>query len=529
MGLFRRLWDAFRQLIGLVLPIFAKAADFRSMSVGFRRFLHAVVLVVILVILLAVQNYVPGPHNITGRLNRVWLPVLFLVVYGLIWVVWWFVRVWFTQELSNFTDIDDAWNEALRALHDKGIDLQAVPVFLVLGRPEGGEESLFQAAKLPFTVKGIPANPDTPLQVWANKQDGVFITCPDASRLSNRATLLALTARTPTGAVRVDPQPIDVFKSIGADVTPVFGRLMDENLTDEERRRRYDVLERADKPEEARRQTARLEHLCRLIVRDRSPEPPVNGILVLIPFAGTCTDKAADVTGKECRNDLGSAWRVFQLHCPLFALVCDLEIVPGFGAFLDRYLARCTTETEKQVQRKKRLGRGLGWGVGLDSDARQRSVEEQVQWIGQGILPILIYKELLRLEMPGRESMEEVASDNGRLCRFMGAMRDGQKRLTRIVLQGLLSKTGGPELLGGCYLAATGRDATSAQAFVASLFQDRLLASISYVAWSQEALDEDANFHRWTRFGYTALPIFMVVLLLLLFLWCGGMPMLIPR
>src|SRR5579862_9390539 len=237
MGILRRLWDGFRQLIGLVLPIFAKAADFRAMSPGVRRFLHVVVLIVILVLLEVVQLKVPGFWNAVGTnlfANDIWLPALFLLVYALVWLAWWFMRVWFTQDLSYFPDIDAAWDEAKRALQDKGIDLQAVPLFLVLGRPEAGEESLFQAARLPFTVKGAPANPDTPLQLWANKQDGIFVTCPDASRLSNRATLLALTARTQTGSVRVEPQPVNVFQSIGAEVTPIFGRLMDEHLTDEE-------------------------------------------------------------------------------------------------------------------------------------------------------------------------------------------------------------------------------------------------------------------------------------------------------
>jgi hypothetical protein len=527
MGIFGWLWNGVRQVIGLVLPIFAKATDFRNYGREVRLALHVFVLVVILTILAVLQNMPtwPGPplRDIIRNkyIYRIWLPGLFLLLYTMMWLAWWLWRILFSEEeASEWQDIDSAWKEAKGALEQTGIDLQSVPLFLVLGQPAAGESGLFEAAKLPFTVKQVPAR-DAPLHVWANKQDGIFVTCAEASRLGSRASYLAV-----TGGAAVEEEDL-TKKTIGAGtggsdsaLHGIIGGLMDVQLTLQQRVQRYKALERAQKPEEDRRLTARLEHLCRLLVRDRWPEPPINGILVLIPYAATCSDAAADLTSRDCQQDLASAWRVFRLHCPLFALVCDLETVPGFAAFLDAYLAGGKTEEKKREARKRRLGRGLGWGVGLDPESRRRTVAAQVDWIGRTMLPKLIYgKDYIRLETPGREDLATAVRNNSQLCRFMGAMYEGQKRLTRIVLQGLMSKTSGPDLLGGCYLAATGRDAANEQAFVAQVFEGRLVASIRHVAWSQEALDEEARYHQWTSYGYMSLPVFVVAVIVLVYLW----------
>jgi hypothetical protein len=520
------MWNGFRQLVGLVLPIFARAGDFRSYSPAVRWVLHILILVVILVLLTVLQNTLPGLNlNIRSRfLAPVWLPVLFFLVYALIWLGWGLWRVLFGEEAaSEFADIDSAWEEVKQALVAADIDLQAVPLFLVLGRPATAPEHLFQAARLPFTVKQSP-RPDAPIEVWANRQDGIFVTCVDASRLGSRASLLTLTA--PSGAYAA-PQAgggEDAASgtiggaTIGTGMEGIVANLMDKQLTEEERRRRFKAHEVADRPEELRRLTARLEHLCRLLVRDRSPEPAANGILVLIPHAATQSHQAAEATTRDCQQDLASAWKVFRLHCPLIALVCDLETVPGFPTFLEAHLARCRSEEEKRKERKRRLGRRLGWGVGLDPDARRRAVGEQVQWIGCGMLPVQIYKGM-RVETPGLEDEAAAVQRNYQLCRFLSAMHEGQRRLTGIIQNGLVSKADGPDLLGGCYLAATGRDPNTDQAFVAGVFE-RLLESVSSISWSDEALKEEAGYQTWTRYGYIALPVFAVAMVLLVyFLW----------
>src|SRR5207247_385369 len=96
--------------------------------------------------------------------------------------------------------------------------------------------------------------------------------------------------------------------------------------------------------------TARLRYLCRLIVRDRKPYCPINGLMVLVPFGAMDTDDDANQTGTICQLDLQTARRAFQVNCPAFVLVCDLESAGGFKEFMERF------PTE---QRQRRLGQRL--------------------------------------------------------------------------------------------------------------------------------------------------------------------------
>ena len=71
---------------------------------------------------------------------------------------------------------------------------------------------------------------------------------------------------------------------------------------------------------------------------------------------------------------------------------------------------------------------------------------------------------------------------------------------------------GGPDeapLFGGCYLAGTGRSGDQ-QAFVSGVLQ-RLMQSQSSVAWTPEALEDDARYRRWTSFGYMAIVAFAIL------------------
>src|SRR5262245_50503954 len=135
MGIFSRLWNGFRLLIGLVLPVFARARDVHVWGPRTRRVLHVVVLLVILAVLALLQNLVPGLRTWIQRpyLQFVWLPVLFLLLYALVWLSRWLWLVWMSEEeTSDFPDIDADWDEALAALRAADINLQEVPLFLVL-------------------------------------------------------------------------------------------------------------------------------------------------------------------------------------------------------------------------------------------------------------------------------------------------------------------------------------------------------------------------------------------------------------
>ena len=70
-------------------------------------------------------------------------------------------------------------------------------------------------------------------------------------------------------------------------------------------------------------------------------------------------------------------------------------------------------------------------------------------------------------------------------------------------------------MLGGCYLAGTGRDPGREQGFIAGVFR-QLIENQNYVAWTPEALDEEADYRRWTYYGYLGLAVIVVLLALIL-------------
>jgi hypothetical protein len=232
------------------------------------------------------------------------------------------------------------------------------------------------------------------------------------------------------------------------------------------------------------------------MVRDRRPFCPVNGILVLLPWLATDSDEEAAQTSTICQLDLAAAREVFQLNCPVVALVCDMEKAPGFREFIARFPAD---------RRKQRLGQRFPLVPDLAPAEVPVKVEHGAGWICQSLFPTWIYK-FLRLETPGQEVPGEVTRGNAQLVKLLCHMRERQKRLGQLLTRGLTAPQNGSPLFGGCYVAGTGADATREQAFIAGVFR-KLIENQDYVSWTAEALAEDAAYRRWTRFGYIGLAL----------------------
>src|SRR5262249_36356517 len=229
--------------------------------------------------------------------------------------------------------IDEAWEEAMTALHKGGIDVTDPPLFLLLGRSPGNEAPLFDATHFPLLVKQAPPRMNAPLHVYGSR-DCIFVTCPDASLLGRHAAILAGEAEgsTPGSPLAAesgfDPNKTLIPQGHALDVQAVLTRAREQgrdpqHLTEEENQEIKAILAAAA-AEEAQRQgksrqsllknsseverlSARLRHLCRLIVRDRRPYCPVNGIMVIVPVAATDTDEDANQTGTLIQKDLSAA------------------------------------------------------------------------------------------------------------------------------------------------------------------------------------------------------------------------------
>lgn len=511
----------------LILPFQVLTSPTRAGSL-LRWILHFLLLFLVLVAL-TLLNYALDLGRVlrapVPMLRSIWLPLLFLLLFVLAWMGWW---LWVLlsqteEEVSEYPDIDSAWDEAKAALNEAGIDLTSVPLFLVLGRPVGTERSLMGASQVPLAVVQSPRRHDSPIYVYAGK-DGIFVTCVGTSLLGWQSLMLmeSMQSPMPTREARSTQESSKTrgpFADLPAVVASALGQSKEGQATstmvdlqpDEERRptvssrskRRPRLLSMT---EEVERLSTRLRHLCRLISQDRAPYCPLNGILVLIPYMSTSTDEEAQQTGAIIRRDLSSIREVMKTHCPLFSMVCDMERAPGFREFL---------QTVPSDLRERSMGRDYPLMPDLERDAITGMIESGVQWICRELLRTAIYK-LFRVEGSASESMSLVVRANTRLYELLYQLREREKRLSRLLIRSTASESSGPLLYGGCYLAATGQDPTTEQAFVPGVFR-LVIENQNYVSWTKEATAEEQDFLRWTNTGYVTLGVVIAAMVWLIY------------
>jgi type VI protein secretion system component VasK len=483
---------------------------------------------------------VDTPVPVIGKqIGHYWLPTLVFSLILLGWLFWLLWKLWAPdEEASSFPDIDQAWDEAVDALHQAGIEMGDLPLYLVLGQPASTEQALFNAAQLQLKVNGAPNRPEAPLHVYAHRDgrhDSLFVTCAGASLLGKQAAILSgvgdlgfdITGQGSQEEGLAPNDDLDIYKSLGAEQLKSLrstGPAQEAAAMLEQARREgrsklsgreirairikagLRVPQLHGDREEIELQAARLKHLCRLIVRDRGPYCPINGILWLVPLAAADSEEDSNHTAAFCKQDLATARGVLQVHCPAYALVCDLETVTGFREFLEEFVK------SGKGKLQQRMGQRFPLLPDLDQTTKWPEVLERgVQWICQVFLPTSVYK-LFRVETPGRDELGDVIRSNARLYLFLSQLRERQKRLSRILTNGIAADTGEPALFGGCYLAGTGRD-TKEQAFVAGVFRKLMENEGNYVTWTPEAIYEEANYNRWKQVGYVALAIFVLMAL----------------
>jgi hypothetical protein len=441
--------------------------------------------------------------------NQFWLPLLFLLGYALYWLgrlLWSYLTP--LKDTSEFPDIDEAWEEGLAALKQAGIGISQVPLFLVLGRPASSTREFFDAAQMNCPVRHVPRKPEAPLHFTATPE-GIWVTCEGASLLGRQATIL----QENLAPVEAPPEPS--MADIPDGPPPIeYEQPAEGTATVEEKEAKHEpspspVLLLADEPtgaalrlrkhrvpllkntEEVLRLTERLQHLCHLITAARQPFCPINGILVILPLAATAHIEDASQTGAICQHDLSTLRASLQVHAPLLVVLADMEQVPGFCELLDQF--------PEAKQRQYVLGQPFPLVPDLDQAEVPRMIGRGIQWLFETLFPANVYK-LLKVEAPnqGRGALLQA---NGKLYQLLVEMRERYRGLNHILTRGLAAPTDGPLLFGGCFLAATGTDPAREQAFVHGILR-QMIENQNYVSWTREALQEEAEFRRWTRLGY---------------------------
>ena len=522
MRFFQWIGKGFRWIGQLFLPMLSSTrTPTRSRGASFLRWL---VRLLILALILAglwllngyfgLERYVRAPRLF---LRQLWLPLLFLLFYMLCWLGWSLWKLVGPDQLtSSFPDIDRAWDEAVDALAQAGIEISETPVFLILGHPRGGEKSLFGAAGMKLLVKQMPRESECPISVSAN-QDAIYVSCTGASLLGQQSVFLSIgpdrssapepparatadegmatevaTSLLDGGVIQVEsPAPAASLQAETATALVTS----DASLSATAEMNRISFLKDAA---EVERISSRLHHLCKRIARTRRPYCPINGILVLIPLSATSNNVDAKDTATLTRRDLENVRESLRVDCPVFALVCDFERAEGFYDLVGFF---------PEGQRRRFLGQKLPLVPDLDLPARTQMVESAVQWVGNNLFPSIVYRNWVPEDTKITASRDDTSA-NVRLYSFLWQMRERQRRLARILTRGILTQeSGGVLMFGGFCFAPTGRDLMREQGFANGIFR-HLVENQNHVTWTPEALRVESSYSRWTYFGYLVLMLF---------------------
>jgi hypothetical protein len=528
-----KIWGAVKGLLGLIVPFFSGVRQFAGWSSGAKWAVRILLILLIVAGLYLLNRQVEMERGVRGPLplGQTYLPVLFLLFLGEVWLGYYLWQLLTEEDVSDFPDIDAAWEEATAALEKAGIDLKKVSVFLILGQTAGGEDRLFEAA-LPSSHKqlrvgGAPRRV-APLHVYAT-EDAVYVTCARASVLGRQVARLlgggagAAPAADPGASAGILGR--SMRQTIFETMQPGGGQVgkVQELLNRAHREKRALTAQEQDemrrlmggdqndsfapqarpaKPSfirdeaEMEEHAARLHHLCRLIARSRQPDLPVRGVLVLLPWAGTETDEAATAVIEACRRDLAAAREGLQVTCPHFALVSDLETAPGFHEFLEHF--------DDKLRRTGRVGRSFP--LAPEPRALAKLLDAGMERFCAGEFSTWVY-EFFRLEMA--DDRETITEANVNLYQLLVQLLERRQRLTRILARGLVVEGPEPAMLGGCYLAGTG-GGPGEQAFVAAVFH-RLLKERENVSWTEQARVSDDRNRTWGTYGLVALGVLVAV------------------
>ena len=480
-------------------------------------------------------------------MRKVWLPLVFLLAYILMDLAW---RLWrqlhAETEGSEFPDIDAAWAEATRNLDQAGIDLTETPLFLILGEPRGSGPALFDAAHLPLLVSFAPRRPDAPLHLYADR-DGIYVTCPGASLLGRQASLLnadrwlspvaspsvAVDRHAPLGPAARRGE-LGEAVSLRQDLLIGPGERTAETAPAREMNAGgggAGVGPRADRTPGGRHGPAVGQapagpgpELGRGPALDRPPRaslpPDRPGPEALLPDQrgppahplrrhGRRRGRPSD-RGRLPEGPLGGA---SGPQGPLPDVRDGLR--PGGGARVPRVRRVLPGGAAPPVPGATPAALSRHRADGSPPDGPGRLALDRP---GPVPGPRL---QALAAGGPGRDPAADGRSRNVRLYQLLRTIHGQHERLYRIIYQAILHEARGPILLGGCYLAGTGREAARDKAFVAGVFR-RLIENQNYVSWTEDALTEEANNRRWARYGLVAIVGYLTGLSVLAYLFWRG-------
>jgi hypothetical protein len=546
------IFERVRMGFGMILPIFSDARDTANWPRWLRWGLHLVLLGLVLYGLWWLQHSSTQigtwlrthlASKAPDSVRDIWLCLVFLVVYALCWIGYGLYKLFAAdEESSEFPDLERAWKQAVTELERVGIKLNdaeaAPPVFLVLGKPLGGMDSLFRASGWNFQYR-FPSVQNSRLYVYACYEPyAVFVTVPDATGwtyLCNAVNGDTRNSPAANSAEANDPTKTLSFDA-SADGGGGFGLsasemhefktlqrvLSQKGLTDVQQDRLEMLGAKIHRGSTSRGQVSirnevlrtgerELKFICSLMKRDRWPLCPINGMLVLVPWAAGESENVAQVVARELANNLGMARSTMQLHYPTIAAICDIEVARGFGQFRNAF---------SPEQLKQRIGQRIPLVPVRTENTPETPtlIRWGIHWIAHAIVPVWV---LGALRFDDQTHRQEGAHPNRDLYLLLREVQRRVPRFATILSRMPIGKNEAESsedlealpLFGGCYLTGTG-DKPNRQAFVTGVFQ-RLVDDQAAVAWSRQAYAEDRSAWRLTQFGYAGIGVVAAAIILL--------------
>ncbi len=232
----------------------------------------------------------------------------------------------------------------------------------------------------------------------------------------------------------------------------------------------------------------RLRHVCQLLSARREPEPPVSGILYLLPF--DMLEHASGELQAAVEQDLATLRNALPVRCSNTVLITQLEQVPGFQEMVKQLGPRTASEF--------RFGKGMETWVAPEQQRLKEIAAHAVKAIEDWIYMLFQSDDALMHRY------------NSRLFKMLCSAR-GQFAEN---LQSVLASSFGfdplsqPEMadrqfwFGGCYFVSAGSE-TAPAAFAKSVFR-KGLEKPGECDWTNAARQRDRVYH-WAARGLALL------------------------
>lgn len=448
--------------------------------------------------------------HLPPAIDRILCGILFVLGYAIVRVVLFLMSLLGIEDESDFPDIDADWKDILNALSRERIFVDELPLFLVNGFTPQQEQSAFEAASnIEWRVIAPPlAQASAVVRAFA-RDDAIFICCsgigatncqqgkvtevfdsssndsgimrPGAAVTGTRKAgdiqAVVANARSATGTNRAVVAPSAPSapaaappKGIGA----IFGtmapgglrRAMETfsaiNLGGQKGYGKKRVMPLSEM--ESLVGIRRMQFLCGLIAKARSPFCQINGMLQAIPFSWTSGVDYARTLAPAIKDDLVAVHETFQLLFPVVAVVTEVDSVTGMRDFLLR------AERMQPGLRLSRSGSSFAAGADINDKNAEWVVERGMQWF-RGWVYTAFSSDIDNRD--NQKLFQMLCEISQRRQGLITLLRDS---MYRIVQPGLR--------LHGVYFSATGRASTE-QGFIRGVL-DKLPESQGLVAWTPQ-------------------------------------------